>query len=504
MLKNISTSKIIYLSYVLIFSLALFFSVPPGMYQVSVLFFPVCLGLGLRLKKRGYKYLLIFFAFMLHYFFVAAIVSQHTLDADSLSPLIINLSILYAPISPNPWGSVFLVSILTTQFILFNQGIVTLLIYEKIGTSIILAIGVSFIVQFLRKLSLERNRYKKSSTIDSLTGLNTFNNAMLLSQKLLGTGENLTIILMDLDNFKVINDTYGHIMGNNIIVQFSKDLQESSPKNSICARLGGDEFFVILKNADLVDLTLHNLKERLRNATDYPCHIHFSYGISRSENIKNPNIEKLIQTADNQMYQYKMMENELVAVFYTEPAIPDKFKKIIEVLKEKDLYTYVHSQAVAQYNALLAKQCGMDEYFVKSMYIAGWLHEIGKIAVPKYILRKPGKLTDEEYALVQRHIAYGLNLLRSFNINHIIWNAIKNHHEKYDGSGYPENISGYTIPLEGRIISITNAYARITTKRIYRDKMPAVEALQYLQNKKGQLFDPELVDIFISNLSGQH
>ena len=136
--------------------------------------------------------------------------------------------------------------------------------------------------------------------------------------------------------------------------------------------------------------------------------------------------------------------------------------------------------------------------------MASMMHDIGKIAIPDSILKKPGKLTEEEFEIIKTHPSVGYKIFEKSDLDmlRISANLALNHHEKYDGSGYPNGLKEEEILLEARMLSIIDVFDAMTHKRVYKDAFSTEEALDYIRNQKGKHFDPELVDIFISNIEG--
>ena len=136
--------------------------------------------------------------------------------------------------------------------------------------------------------------------------------------------------------------------------------------------------------------------------------------------------------------------------------------------------------------------------------MASMMHDIGKIAIPDSILKKPGKLTEEEFEIIKTHPSIGYKIFEKSDLDmlRIAANLALNHHEKYDGSGYPNGLKQEEILLEARMLSIIDVFDAMTHKRVYKDAFSTGEALDYIRNQKRKHFDPELVDIFISNIEG--
>ena len=356
---------------------------------------------------------------------------------------------------------------------------------------------------------MEREPFYNASIIDSLTGLYNFSHTVRVGQQLLDAGKKLIVIFFDLDNFKNINETYGHLVGNQVLYQFARNLHEMIGDNAVSGRIGGDEFVLLLTNDKKMKKTINEIFEELSiksYITDpelVPIHLSFSYGIAESEAKFTSNIEELFSLADKALYCSKFSQHTNCYNWSNKINITGRFRELFNVLSQKDMYTYVHSLYVAQYSALLANKIGLDSGDVEDIRLAGYLHDIGKLAVSNEILRKSSHLDDAEYQTIKYHVEDGLNLLRSMEISDIVRSAIAYHHEHYDGSGYPNGCSGENIPLAGRILAIADTYSAMTVKRLYRQQCTQEEALDELTVKKGSQFDPELVDQFVTLFNTQ-
>lgn len=166
-------------------------------------------------------------------------------------------------------------------------------------------------------------------------------------------------------------------------------------------------------------------------------------------------------------------------------------------LEAKDCYTNGHSQRVAEYGVLIAQQIGLDYKTEESVRTAGQLHDIGKIGMRESILNKGSRLTDEEFTMVQQHPVIGSRILSPVITDECIICGVKHHHERFDGTGYPDKLAGEQIPLEARIIAVADSYDAMTTNRAYRAGMSYEKALVDLECCSGRQFDPMVVDAFI-------
>ena len=170
------------------------------------------------------------------------------------------------------------------------------------------------------------------------------------------------------------------------------------------------------------------------------------------------------------------------------------FAKTIDA---KDAYTNGHSERVADYSREIAKRMGMSKQEQQEIYCMGLLHDIGKIGIPNAIINKAGKLTDEEYMIIKKHPEIGAEILTTISELPDISIGAKYHHEKYDGTGYPDKIEGESIPFLARIIGIADAYDAMTSKRSYRDALPQQVVREEIKKGRGTQFDPKCADIML-------
>lgn len=190
----------------------------------------------------------------------------------------------------------------------------------------------------------------------------------------------------------------------------------------------------------------------------------------------------------------------------------DKRKKNIEemslqlmqmlstTIEAKDEYTKGHSHRVAEYSVLIARELGWNEKELSNLKNAAHLHDIGKIAIPDTILNKPSKLSEEEFSIIKEHTTIGANILKNISLIDHVQEIVRNHHERYDGNGYPDGLKGKEIPLHARIVAVADSYDAMSSQRIYRNQLPSEKIIQELENNKGTQFDPEITDIFLKLL----
>ena len=166
----------------------------------------------------------------------------------------------------------------------------------------------------------------------------------------------------------------------------------------------------------------------------------------------------------------------------------------------KDPYTNGHSKRVAEYTRLIAREMGYTGEELDRIYYVALLHDCGKIGVPDNILRKPGRLTDEEFEIIKSHTVRGGEILSSFRSLNNVGEGARYHHEKYDGSGYPEGKAGEDIPLIARMICVADSFDAMNTNRVYRKKLTKEYIIDEIEKNKGKQFDPEIADVFLELL----
>jgi HD-GYP domain-containing protein (c-di-GMP phosphodiesterase class II) len=178
-------------------------------------------------------------------------------------------------------------------------------------------------------------------------------------------------------------------------------------------------------------------------------------------------------------------------------------RAVINAIDAKDPYTCGHSDRVASYAKRIAARMGSSEEECERIYMAGLLHDVGKIGIPDSILGKPGKLTPEEYAVIKKHPEIGHTILKHLKLLDYVLPGVLHHHEAVDGSGYPMGLVGEAIPLAGRILAVADAYDAMTSHRPYRHGMPSEKAESILRDESGKMWDSDIVAVFLECLANE-
>lgn len=205
--------------------------------------------------------------------------------------------------------------------------------------------------------------------------------------------------------------------------------------------------------------------------------------------------------SDNNIELEQMVKEQNEELIKKQEAIEEMFVQTVTALSEavdaKDRYTSGHSKRVAEYARMLSKRMGMSEEEQEEIYRAGLLHDIGKIRIPVEIINKAGKLTDEEYNIIKIHPVTSYNILRGIAGNNLIAIAAKYHHERYDGRGYPNGLSGDMIPLVARILAVADTYDAMTSNRSYRKALPQEVVRAEIEKGRGTQFDPDIAALML-------
>jgi diguanylate cyclase (GGDEF)-like protein/PAS domain S-box-containing protein len=318
----------------------------------------------------------------------------------------------------------------------------------------------------------------------------------------------LAIVLIDIDNFKYFNDAYGHLAGDVVLKQVAAALQSCCRASDALARLGGDEFAILLPgvNRDRAEQRAVELKERVAG-TGYrpagqrsPLPLHISAGVATApEDGVTP--VAVLDVADERMYHDKLQSRAFWSGFLREELTArfagfSMLDALVTAVDSKDRYTRLHSEEVLFYSALIGSEIGLSEEALEALKIAALLHDVGKIGVPDRILRLPGRLTDAEFAAIKQHPALGAAIVGAVpELRHTL-GAVRHHHEKWDGSGYPVGLARDQIPLTARIMAVADAFAAMTVDRPYRRRLSAEEALARLAAGAGTQWDAGCVEAF--------
>jgi diguanylate cyclase (GGDEF)-like protein len=380
-------------------------------------------------------------------------------------------------------------------------------IFWELSPPLLVLVGAPLFAlnQYQRSAVRSRVALRAAST-DSLTGLKNHRayqdeiaNTLADARK---TEATVTLCLVDVDRFKQVNDRHGHPAGDAVLVVLGRVVEELAPGRGY--RLGGDELAIAVPGSPstgvrLVDELRERFAEGLQEAVREPVTI--SSGIA-SFPIHAQDAATLKKRADLALYWSKRNGKNRSSI-YTDaapeeprPTAHDRrlvaMERLLAVVESRDLYTGSHSAAVATLAHGIGSMFGLDEDELEDLRIAGFLHDLGKIAIPDSVLNKPGPLDAAETELIKKHPQIAYDLLHAHDLEPIDkW--ILHHHERWDGKGYPARLAGAEIPFASRILLVADAFEAMTTERAYRSAISTGAAMQELRDHAGTQFDPLVV-----------
>src|SRR3954451_21702581 len=381
----------------------------------------------------------------------------------------------------------------------------------------LLLFGVVLLIALMAATLRERvnrliARLADAARTDPLTGLLNRRGLQELmeveTERALRSSRPLSIVVGDLDHFKHLNDRFGHAAGDLALRRFGEIAVSASRRIDAVARIGGEEFALLLPDTE--QHAAYLLAERLRRAVKEPSADgelpSVSFGVASFPS-HAADAAALMHAADQALYAAQAMGRDRSVIYNPEvlasvlggnldPVAGNEHLSAVLVLAEtldlRDSGTARHSQTVGRLAAMIAAALGFDDARVERVRLAGILHDIGKIGIPDWILHKPGKLDEAEWAEVKKHPEMGARIAASAKLDDISeW--ILYHHERIDGSGYPARLPGDKIPIEAKILAVADAYEAMTAERVYKRAMPAAAAERELHGQSGAQFDADVV-----------
>jgi diguanylate cyclase (GGDEF)-like protein len=406
----------------------------------------------------------------------------------------------------------------TAPFAFMASAALTLIVlWQREPALSIALLGPLLAIALYQRSTYKAIRAMRLALTDPLTGLGNHRSFHERLQRELVAAEEvgtpLALCLVDFDDLKSVNDRFGHPVGDLVLGHVASRLRQGGES----FRLGGDEFAVLLPGHDerLATAVARSIVERVAalhvegvgevtvsaGVATYPTH-----GTSRDE---------LIRLADSALYWAKKDGKNRVRAYAVESILranleqiadtPDRAaqyraaESLAKAVDERDAYTGSHSQRVGDYSARIARRMGADEPAIELTRLAGNLHDLGKLAIPEEVLRKPSTLSEAEKLMLERHPQIGFRMLESLGVQPVAeW--VLYHHERWDGAGYPNKLAGDQIPLGARIIFVADAFDAMTSDRAYRRAIPERDALAEIERCAGTQFDPEVVKALAAEL----
>lgn len=383
------------------------------------------------------------------------------------------------------------------------------------------------------RISRLQERLHFAALTDGLTGLwNHAHFRHLMDLEFARTrryGGDVALLMIDLDHFKAVNDTYGHEIGNQVLIGLARHVKHEVRDTDIVARYGGEEFSVICPRTNLGEA--RQLAERIRASVPQevkiPGHpetvVTTSIGVSCSAEAGVASVPDLINQGDQALYEAKRRGRNRVAVSTDLRAPGDEMIQrgeverlnrqvaslsmqakdlclqsiwsLVQALDARDHFTARHSRNTTIYSEALARAAGWSEQLVRNVANAAMLHDLGKIGVPDRILQKNGALTPAESAAVRRVPMMTCKILEPLRVFENELLIIRHLRERYDGTGFPHGLQGNAIPVGSRLLAVAEAFDALTTDRSHRPHLAIDEAIVCLREESSKQFDPQFVDL---------
>ena len=393
-------------------------------------------------------------------------------------------------------------------------------------------------------------KMEQQSITDGLTGVKTrrffLESVQAEWKRSARAGRPFSLVLMDLDRFKEINDEMGHLEGDLVLARVGRLLEQKCRQSNVVARYGGDEFVILMPETGVEQA--HTLSERLRlwiagDPMLAERKLTGSFGVATFP-LHGAGVEDIMRMADAGMYISKhaggnrvstagdfaatteKLSTKQLANLYVEgflrreesglssveelmstleqlsaavrpehrkEALRDAIRTLTRTAETREMHSVGHGEQVAHYAELLGAEMGLPPEELAELVFAGSVHDVGKIVIPEHILNKPGPLTDDEYRVVKTHVEVSAQVLSVLPDGERLRQVVAHHHERFDGAGYPSGLRGEHIPLGGRILAVAEAYVNMTMDRPYAPTRSSAEALAEMERLSGAQFDGLLV-----------
>jgi diguanylate cyclase (GGDEF)-like protein len=328
------------------------------------------------------------------------------------------------------------------------------------------------------------------------------------------SGEPVGLLLLDLDHFKRVNDHHGHGGGDEVLRETTRRISAAVRGYDTVGRWGGEEFIVIvpgLVDDEALRAAAEGVRRAIRQAPfalgDELIMVTASVGAAHAAD--GEGADDLVSAADRALYSAKRRGRDRVElaseVDDTDAAGDDvEALRVAQALASassvREGISPIHDEQVARLAAMVAEELALPRELIRRVRLGGWLHDVGKVAVPDRILTKTGELEPIEWAIIRTHPEVGEELIRRIPVLAGAARAVRHHHERFDGTGYPDGLAGEAIPIEARIVAAVDTYCAITDDRLFRPSRTYTDAIGELQRSAGTQLDPWVVTALVRAL----
>ena len=398
----------------------------------------------------------------------------------------------------------------------------------KYSESFIFLLMTIFWVTIVGIISYRQEKYRKESQRLAITEdlTNVYNKRFLyitLEKELKNSssGNSLGLILVDIDNFTMYNDLYGHNCGDKILKSTADLLRDAISEKDMLFRFEGDGFAILAKDKDIKSLeqkakNIHDNFEKLKSKyydENLVKNVTISIGVSIYPSISS-NKEELIYHANTALYQAKNMGEDKVNLYQdimllvreninSDQQMVGVFKGLLSTINAKDKYTFGHCERVSSYAVMVGEAMEMNIKEIQTLFHAGLLHDIGKIELPKSVLNKSACLSEEEFKAVTQHPVHSAHIIEPLSNTENLIDYVMHHHERFDGKGYPDGLKGEEISLGARILCVVDCFDAMVSERPYRKSATIDEAVMELKRCSGTQFDPVIVQTFVNAMKNK-
>jgi len=306
----------------------------------------------------------------------------------------------------------------------------------------------------------------------------------------------LTLVMADVNGLKLTNDAFGHRTGDVLLRKIANILKRECRADDIVARIGGDEFVILLPNTNeqAVKSFIKRIHSAIANEKVDNIILSISIGFAIKQN-SSDDMNEIFKLAEDDMYRHKLSESSSMR--------SSTIDLIMNSLYEKNNREMLHSKRVSEFCEAIAIKMNFPKDDVSQIRLAGLMHDIGKIGIDERILNKPQQLNKDEWNEIQRHSEIGYRILSSVNEFSEIADFVLEHHEKWNGSGYPKGIKEEEISLQARIIMVADAYDAMVSGRTYKESLSEEQAVEEIRRCSGTQFDPLISKVFVEDVLGK-
>ncbi|MGH9492129.1 MAG: diguanylate cyclase [Terriglobales bacterium] len=399
-------------------------------------------------------------------------------------------------------------------------------------------------------------KMEQQSITDGLTGVKTrrffLESVQAEWKRSARAGRPFSLVLIDLDRFKEINDALGHLEGDLVLARVGRLLEQKCRQSNVVARYGGDEFVILMPETGVEQA--HTLSERLRlwiagDPMLAERKLTGSFGVATFP-LHGAGVEDILRMADTGMYISKhaggnrvstagefatteKLSSKQLANLYVEgflrreetgpgsveelmttlerlsaavrpehrgEALRDAIRTLTRTAETREMHCVGHGEQVARYAEVMGAEMGLSPDELADLVFAAGVHDVGKIVIPEDILNKAGPLTEDEYRVVKTHVEVSGQILSVIPEGERLRLIVAHHHERFDGHGYPAGLRGEQIPLGARILAVAEAYVNMTVERPYATIRTSAETLAEMERLSGAQFDGLLVRILRKQL----